>query len=282
MLAAEAALRTVPAMLEEAGHLSASPTRVFVSITLPLIAAAVSASLLIVFVLAISDFAVPGLLRVRVYTTEVFTAFAALYDFQARDGHGAAASGCRCADVHRGSAFHPASRSQAAPIEAGRVGAGTTPRSRLLWCACSSLRLPSLDCRSPKLRSKHEEEAQPTSTPSPSTRFETAPCGLRRARRWLCSLERRWASGAERRCLESLIWRKGCGSLTVRRARDHHWHRHHLALESTGHDANASTRLASIVAKVTRDRLMVRLAARYPDSRGARTADTARLTTCGR
>ncbi len=82
MLAAEAALRTVPAMLEEAGHLSASPTRVFVSITLPLIAAAVSASLLIVFVLAISDFAVPGLLRVRVYTTEVFTAFAALYDFR--------------------------------------------------------------------------------------------------------------------------------------------------------------------------------------------------------
>jgi ABC-type Fe3+ transport system permease subunit len=82
MLAAEAALRTVPARLEEAGRLAASPRRVFVSITLPLIGAAVSASLLIVFVLAISDFAVPGLLRVRVYTTEVFTAFAALYDFR--------------------------------------------------------------------------------------------------------------------------------------------------------------------------------------------------------
>jgi iron(III) transport system permease protein len=82
MLASEAALRAVSARLEEAGHLSASPTRVFVSITLPLIAATVAASLLIVFVLAISDFAVPGLLRVRVYTTEVFTAFAALYDFR--------------------------------------------------------------------------------------------------------------------------------------------------------------------------------------------------------
>jgi ABC-type Fe3+ transport system permease subunit len=55
---------------------------VFVNITGPLMVAAVSASLLIVFVLAISDFAVPGLLRVRVYTTEVFTAFAALYDFR--------------------------------------------------------------------------------------------------------------------------------------------------------------------------------------------------------
>jgi iron(III) transport system permease protein len=34
-----------------------------------------------VFVLAISEFGVPALLRVRVYTTEVFTAFAALFDF---------------------------------------------------------------------------------------------------------------------------------------------------------------------------------------------------------
>lgn len=82
MLAAEAALRSVPARLEEAGQLTASPVTVFVKITLPLIAAAVSASLLVVFILAISDFAVPGLLRVRVYTTEVFTAFAALYDFR--------------------------------------------------------------------------------------------------------------------------------------------------------------------------------------------------------
>lgn len=82
MLATEAALRTVPARFEEAGQLAASSTRVLLKITLPLIAASVSASLLIVFVLAISDFSVPGLLRVRVYTTEIFTAFAALYDFR--------------------------------------------------------------------------------------------------------------------------------------------------------------------------------------------------------
>jgi iron(III) transport system permease protein len=35
---------------------------------------------LLVFVLTVSEFGVPGLLRVRVYTTEVFTAFAALFD----------------------------------------------------------------------------------------------------------------------------------------------------------------------------------------------------------
>jgi iron(III) transport system permease protein len=37
----------------------------------------------IIFVLAVSEFGVPGLLRVRVFTTEIFTAFAALYDFGA-------------------------------------------------------------------------------------------------------------------------------------------------------------------------------------------------------
>ena len=81
MLAAEAALRSVPSRFEEAARLVSSPLRVWLKIILPLIAPTLTASLLVVFVLAISDFAVAGLLRVRVYTTEVFTAFAALYDF---------------------------------------------------------------------------------------------------------------------------------------------------------------------------------------------------------
>lgn len=82
MLATEAALRRVPARLEEAGRLVATPIRVWLRISLPLIGPSLSASLFIVFVLALSDFAVPGLLRVRVYTMEVFTAFAAIYDFR--------------------------------------------------------------------------------------------------------------------------------------------------------------------------------------------------------
>jgi iron(III) transport system permease protein len=81
MLATEAAIRGVSSRFEEAARLVASPFRVWLKITFPLIAAPLAASLLVVFVLSISDFAVPGLLRVRVYTTEVFTAFAAFYDF---------------------------------------------------------------------------------------------------------------------------------------------------------------------------------------------------------
>ena len=83
MLATEAAARRVDAHLEEAGLIVARPRRVLWRITLPLIAPSIAASALIVFVLALSEFGVPGLLRLPVFTTEVFTAFAALYDFGA-------------------------------------------------------------------------------------------------------------------------------------------------------------------------------------------------------
>ena len=80
MLATEAAMRQVDGRLEEAALLMAPPGRVLRRITAPLVAPAVLAAALVIFVLALSEFGVPGLLRVRVYPTEVFTAFAALYD----------------------------------------------------------------------------------------------------------------------------------------------------------------------------------------------------------
>ncbi|MBL8172489.1 MAG: iron ABC transporter permease [Acidobacteria bacterium] len=83
MLATEAAARRVQASLEEAALLVAAPSRVAIKITLPLIAPAIAAAALVVFVLALAEFGVPGLLRVNVFTTDVFTAFAALYDFGA-------------------------------------------------------------------------------------------------------------------------------------------------------------------------------------------------------
>ena len=83
MLTTEAAARRVNGPLEEAAWLVASPRRVFWHISLPLMAPTVAAAALIIFVLALAEFGVPGLLRVRVFTTEVFTAFSALYDFGA-------------------------------------------------------------------------------------------------------------------------------------------------------------------------------------------------------
>ena len=81
MLATEVALRRIDGRLEEAAVLSAPPHLILRRITLPLAAPSVLAAALVIFVLSVSEFGVPGLLRVRVYTTEVFTAFAALYDF---------------------------------------------------------------------------------------------------------------------------------------------------------------------------------------------------------
>ncbi len=81
MLATEAAAHRINAPLEEAALLVARPYRVLSRITLPLIAPSIAAAALLTFVLALSEFGVPGLLRVPVFTTEVFTAFAALYDF---------------------------------------------------------------------------------------------------------------------------------------------------------------------------------------------------------
>ena len=81
MLATEVGLRRIDGRLEEAALVVAAPRRVLRRITLPLAAPGIAAAALVVFVLAVSEFGVPGLLRVRVYTTEVFTAFAALYDF---------------------------------------------------------------------------------------------------------------------------------------------------------------------------------------------------------
>ena len=81
MLATEVALRQVDPRLEDAGLIAAGSGRVLRRITFPLVAPAIAGAALIVFVLAISEFGVPALLRVRVYTTEVFTAFAALFDF---------------------------------------------------------------------------------------------------------------------------------------------------------------------------------------------------------
>ncbi|MGE3511699.1 MAG: ABC transporter permease, partial [Vicinamibacterales bacterium] len=81
MLATEVAVRRIDRRLEEAGLVVATPERVLRHITLPLALPSILATALVIFVLAVSEFGVPGLLGVRVYATEVFTAFAALYDF---------------------------------------------------------------------------------------------------------------------------------------------------------------------------------------------------------
>ena len=65
MLMTEAAVRGIEPRLEEAASLTAAPGRVLWRITLPLVFPSILAAALVVFVLAVSDFGVPALLRVR-------------------------------------------------------------------------------------------------------------------------------------------------------------------------------------------------------------------------
>jgi len=75
MLATEAAVRSVDGRFEEAALLVTGPSHVLRRITLPLAAPGIWAAALIIFVLAISEFGVAALLRVRVFPTEVLPHF---------------------------------------------------------------------------------------------------------------------------------------------------------------------------------------------------------------
>lgn len=79
----QTALTHVHAEIEAAARLEASRAKIFLLVTLPLIAPALLSSGILIFVLAISEFAVPMFLGVNVFTTEIFTQFAAFYNYDA-------------------------------------------------------------------------------------------------------------------------------------------------------------------------------------------------------
>jgi iron(III) transport system permease protein len=76
------ALAQVHVEIEEATRLEASRGQILRRITLLLIAPAMLSSGILIFVLAISEFAVPMFLGVPVFTSEIFTQFAAFYQHE--------------------------------------------------------------------------------------------------------------------------------------------------------------------------------------------------------
>ncbi len=83
MLMIESALQQISPNLEASALLVSSYPAVLLQIVLPLVKPAILASLLLTFVLAVSEFTVPAFLSVRVMTTEIFTQFSAFYDYPA-------------------------------------------------------------------------------------------------------------------------------------------------------------------------------------------------------
>ncbi len=83
MLVTEYALKSINPRLEESGLVAGSVFQVFRQITFPLIAPAILSGMIIVFVLSLSEFGVPSLLQVNVFTTQIFTQFSAFYNERA-------------------------------------------------------------------------------------------------------------------------------------------------------------------------------------------------------
>lgn len=83
LLLAMAFLRTVPPQLEQAARLEGPWRRVLAGITVPLVLPGVLLGALLVFVIALGEFAVPMFLRYDVYAVESFTRFAAFYQPEA-------------------------------------------------------------------------------------------------------------------------------------------------------------------------------------------------------
>lgn len=78
-----AALERANPELEEEARLHGGPWRVLWHVTLPLALPALVSGVLLAWLVALSEFAVPSFFGVHVYTVEVFTRFGAFYDHRA-------------------------------------------------------------------------------------------------------------------------------------------------------------------------------------------------------
>ncbi len=80
-------LENVSASIEEAGEMMSNCKTVFLKIILPLIRPALFSSFILIFILSVSEFAVPSYLSVNVFTTEIFTQFTAFYNYSSAIAH---------------------------------------------------------------------------------------------------------------------------------------------------------------------------------------------------
>ncbi len=77
----QAGLKNINAGMEEAGMMITSFKQVFFKIVLPLLRPALFSSFILIFILSLSEFAVPSFLSVPVFVTEIFTQFSAFYNY---------------------------------------------------------------------------------------------------------------------------------------------------------------------------------------------------------
>jgi iron(III) transport system permease protein len=82
MLITGSALSSVHTTIEEAGLVITSFKSMVIRILFPLIKHSIALSFLLVLLFSLTDFSVPAFFGVRTFTTEIFTQFAAFYNYQ--------------------------------------------------------------------------------------------------------------------------------------------------------------------------------------------------------
>ena len=87
MLIISSALANLDASQEEAGLMQSSYQTVVRKIVLPLSKPAIISSIILIFILSISEFAVPVYLAVPFFTREIFTQFSAFYNYNLAAAH---------------------------------------------------------------------------------------------------------------------------------------------------------------------------------------------------
>ncbi len=75
------ALSNVDKSLEEAALTISSPKNTILKISLPLVKPAFWTAFILIFIFSLSEFSVPALFSVKVFTTEIFTNFSAFYNY---------------------------------------------------------------------------------------------------------------------------------------------------------------------------------------------------------
>ncbi len=83
MLITEGGLSRVSAQMEESGLIFGKKGTVITKVLFPLASPAIFSGMLIVFILTLSEFGVPFLLDIKVFTTQIFTQFSAFYNEKA-------------------------------------------------------------------------------------------------------------------------------------------------------------------------------------------------------
>ena len=80
MLIAGSALANINSQMEDSGLVITNRRNMVFKIVLPLIKPALITSFILVFIFSISEFSIPSLFGIRVFTTEIFTQFSAFYN----------------------------------------------------------------------------------------------------------------------------------------------------------------------------------------------------------